>query len=80
MILKRKTKTKITSENLLEIQDQNGKKIRAYYDPDYEHKCEVCDHTPCVRIRREDGSIFYGKDMCGCCTWGEADCLDPDNW
>ncbi len=54
--------------------------ILAYYDPDYKHRCTVCGAKPCVRIRYENGKIFYYAGMCGACTWGEADALDPRNW
>lgn len=37
---------------------------------DYSRKCEVCGATPVVNV----------SGMCGPCTFGEADCLDPDEW
>jgi len=64
---------------ILEIKT-GDKTIRGYYDPNYKHKCETCGQVPCVRIRKEDGSMFYDGDMCGACTWGEANAIDPANW
>ena len=65
---------------LLEITTATEGKIKGYYDPDYSTKCDVCGGTPCVRIRRKNGSVFYEAGMCGTCTWGEADASDPANW
>ncbi len=56
------------------------KTFKAYYDPDYKHGCEVCGTKPTVRIRYENGKVFYDGGMCGPCTWGEAETLDPANW
>jgi hypothetical protein len=47
--------------------------------PDYEHVCENCGETPVVTGVRK-GVVVVATGMCGVCTWGEADCLDPDQW
>lgn len=59
--------------------------------PDYTRECEVCGQRPVVtgiqyrfdadnlRDRSADRVVYKGT-MCGVCTWGEADCLDPANW
>ena len=53
----------------------------AEFIPNYKRKCVVCGQTPTVDIKSvETGTIVDSTDMCGVCTWGEADCLDPDNW
>ena len=65
--------------NLIEI-DAGDEKFSGYYDPNYKRKCCVCGSKPCVRIRRENGKVFYDGDMCGPCTWGEAETADPNNW
>lgn len=68
------------ARELIEIDD--GKtKFDAYYDPNYKIKCIVCGAKPTVRIRRaENNKVFYEGEMCGPCIWGEADCIDPNNW
>jgi hypothetical protein len=48
------------------------------FEPDYDAKCDVCDQSPTVTIV-EDGQTEY-LGMCGPCTWGEAETLDPDTW
>lgn len=50
-----------------------------HWEPDYEERCEVCGHSPCV-TGVKDGRVVYQAHMCGACTWGEAACLDPANW
>jgi hypothetical protein len=49
------------------------------WKPDYTHKCVVCglDH---VVTGLTDGEVIYQGEMCGVCTWGEADCADLANW
>ena len=49
------------------------------YEPDYKHRCEVCGQTPVV-TGVKDGKVVYQGDMCGPCTWGEADTIDPSTW
>jgi len=69
------------TREILTITQNGGPDVEAYYDPNYKDKCEVCGQKPVVRIRKAaDDSIFYDGSMCGACTWGEADCLDPANW
>jgi hypothetical protein len=48
--------------------------------PDYEHNCEVCGQTPVVCGVNKRGNVVYHGTMCGVCTWGEAICLDPEEW
>ena len=48
--------------------------------PDYKTRCENCGQIPTVRIIDENGKTISPAEMCGVCTWGEADCIDPDNW
>jgi len=49
------------------------------WQPDYQHKCIVCDATPVV-TGVKDGKVVYQGEMCGPCTWGEAAMLDPEKW
>ena len=71
--------TPTQKKNIVEI-DTGDEKFTGYYDPDYRTKCEVCGQTPTVCIKRENGKVYYHSGMCGPCTWGEADTIDPDNW
>lgn len=47
--------------------------------PDYEQQCSVCDYSPTV-TGVENNKVVYDDGMCGACVWGDADCIDPDNW
>ena len=49
------------------------------YVPDYKAACDVCGQSPVVTVY-ENGNKTYSTDMCGPCTWGEAETIDPDNW
>jgi len=49
--------------------------------PDYETPCENCGHKPTVvLINPKTLQVVHHTLLCGCCCWGEAACLDPDNW
>ncbi len=48
--------------------------------PDYQSKCDNCDQSPCVTIVDKDGKLIQHFEMCGPCTFGEAKCIDPDEW
>jgi hypothetical protein len=59
------------------------------WKPDYDKRCAVCDGFPVVTGVDENGVEVYptklwARDfnnyMCGVCTWGEAACIDPENW
>lgn len=49
------------------------------FEPDYGATCDVCGQSPCVTGIR-DGRAVYHSGMCGPCTFGTADALDPANW
>ena len=49
------------------------------YAPDYGNRCIVCEQKPVVTLV-EDGKVTMRTDMCGPCTWGEAETIDPDTW
>lgn len=76
---KKSKQSPVDPKNLIEI-NECGTKFKGYYDPDYRSKCEVCGQTPTVRIRYENGKVFHHTGMCGPCTWGEAETVNPDNW
>ncbi len=44
-------------------------------------ECSVCGNSPCVIARPIDGGEpDMQMNMCGPCTFGTADALDPDWW
>lgn len=49
------------------------------FEPDYETPCEACGSVPTV-TGVKDNVVVYSSGMCGCCLWGDAELLDPDNW
>jgi hypothetical protein len=49
------------------------------FKPDYRRKCVNCEQTPTV-TGVKDGKVIYRSEMCGPCTWGEAETLDPSTW
>lgn len=49
------------------------------FEPDYESKCANCGESPTV-LGIKDGEVVYAAGLCGVCTWGDADCIDPANW
>lgn len=49
--------------------------------PNYKRKCLVCGRKPTVDIYNPEGTeLKEHLDMCGPCTFGEADTIDPANW
>lgn len=57
----------------------NKRKQADGYRPDYNGRCEVCEQSPVVTLV-ENGKVTLRTGMCGPCTWGEAETLDPDTW
>jgi hypothetical protein len=49
------------------------------FEPDYCARCEVCDESPCVTGVKA-GRVVYQSGMCGPCTFGTADAINPANW
>jgi len=49
------------------------------YQPDYRSKCCVCGQSPTVTLV-QNGKVQVRTDMCGPCTWGEAETIDPSTW
>ncbi len=53
----------------------------ADFKPNYKRKCTVCGATPTVDVYSADAkALLHHVDLCGPCTWGDADCIDPENW
>lgn len=49
------------------------------WKPNYKTPCQNCGQTPTVTAVK-DGKVVYDNKMCGPCTWGEAETIDPENW
>jgi hypothetical protein len=59
---------------------QDGDEIELdSFEPDYKHECCNCGQSPVVTGVR-GGKVVYQGEMCGVCTWGEARCIDPNEW
>ena len=50
------------------------------YKPDYSRCCDICGQTPVVTGVNVSGEVIYDSEMCGVCTFGTAQALDPDWW
>jgi hypothetical protein len=62
------------------MSNQNSEVVKIdKWTPSYAKHCCVCgaDHVVTGVI---GDKVVYKGDMCGVCTWGEADAADPDNW
>lgn len=51
----------------------------AEYKPNYDIECVNCTQTPTVDVYVK-GKLASHMGLCGPCCFGEADCLDPENW
>jgi hypothetical protein len=46
------------------------------YEPDYDTQCECCGNAPVV-TGVKDGITVLWTTLCGVCTWGSAEFIDP---
>lgn len=66
-------------ERLQQQRATKGPVVKARFSPNLKRLCQNCGQLPTV-------DIYVGKelqnhtDLCGVCTWGEAACIDPENW
>ena len=51
----------------------------AEFRPCHNAKCMNCSQSPTVQVFVGE-KLEYDTELCGACTWGEADCIDPENW
>lgn len=58
---------------------QPAKTMPAEFKPNYAAKCCNCGHNHTVQVWVGD-KMEYDTELCGACTWGESECLDPENW
>lgn len=49
------------------------------FEPDWDSFCAVCGGTPTV-LAMKNGKVISATEMCGPCTWGEAEMIDPVMW
>lgn len=49
------------------------------FEPDWEGVCICCGTSPTVTAVA-NGKVVYAGEMCGACTWGDADLVHPFNW
>jgi hypothetical protein len=47
--------------------------------PNYKVPCQNCGQTPTVTAVKND-MVVYDNQLCGPCTWGNAETLDPEKW
>ena len=50
------------------------------YKPNYKIKCEVCGAVPTIDVYSLKGKLLHHVSLCGPCTWGEAETIDPAKW
>ncbi len=48
--------------------------------PNYAVPCTNCGQTPTVDYYSLTGELRSHSDLCGPCCFGEAACIDPENW
>lgn len=58
--------------------EHKGEEVSAF-TPNHDIPCIVCGQKPTVDSVNLDGSIDH-TELCGPCCFGEADCIDPENW
>ena len=57
----------------------NRERQAAEFKPNHKAPCMVCGSKPTIDIF-VGGKLERRTEMCGPCTWGEADTIDPENW
>lgn len=51
------------------------------FEPDYTEECDNCGQSPTVTVVENDtGNVVQDFGMCGPCMFGEAKCIDPEEW
>lgn len=58
-----------------------SREIKAEAMADYERRCLVCGNSPTVVFTRKNSKrIIHESNLCGVCCFGEAACVDPNEW
>lgn len=60
----------------LKMSDKFVKKV---YVPDYNSLCGNCGQSPVVTLE-VGGEVETNFELCGPCVFGEAGCIDPEEW
>jgi len=50
------------------------------FEPDYNTPCDNCGQVPPTVTATLNGKVVNHWEMCGPCVWGEASCIDPEEW
>lgn len=66
-------------EKKLEIEQAKEEQSYCESQPNYRIPCVMCGQTPTVDLL-EKGHDTYHTELCGPCCFGEAACLDPEEW
>ncbi|MBU6232553.1 hypothetical protein KGP36_08055 [Patescibacteria group bacterium] len=59
--------------------DTSAEVQQAEFRPNYRIKCQNCGQVPTVDVY-VNGKLETRTELCGVCTWGEAACIDPEEW
>ena len=62
------------------IQLRAGTGTLAQPEPNFDITCQCCGQLPTVDIYNVEYGETHHTNLCGPCCFGEADCLDPENW
>lgn len=49
------------------------------YEPIFNCDCHQCDHSPCVGLRDDDGTL-RSTNLCGICFFGDRTMIDWELW
>ena len=49
-------------------------------EPNFDIECKVCGQVPTVDIFNVEYDDTSHTGLCGVCCFGEADCVDVENW
>lgn len=49
------------------------------FEPNHNGECCACGRAPTVTAVK-DGKVVADFELCGPCCFGEAACLDPEEW
>lgn len=65
----------------VEISTASHAHVEAIALADYQQKCISCGALPtAVLTDSKRKQILYKSHLCGVCLWGEAACINPDEW
>lgn len=59
--------------------DVSDAAVEADFRACYSDECMNCGQSPTVLVFVGD-KLEYDTELCGACCFGEAACIDPENW